>query len=67
MCVFIGNILVDFIIIINGHSTVYCVVNFPENCIGLIGSVCVHIRRSYLCLSHVYMDLYCGECYYSCL
>ena len=34
MCVFIGNILVDFLNIKIGRGTLYCVVHFPENCIG---------------------------------
>ena len=42
------------------------VVHFPEN-YRLSGFVCVHIRRSNSYLSHVYMDLYCGEFYYSWL
>ena len=29
------------------------------------GFVCVHIRQSNLCLSHVYMDLCCGDCYFT--
>ena len=35
-CVIIGNIFVDFLKLLrNGlSSTVYCVVQFPENCIG---------------------------------
>ena len=31
----------------------------------LSGFVCVHIHHSNLCLSYLYMDLCCAECYYS--
>ena len=41
--------------------------SFPRKLYRLSGFVCVHIRRSNLWLSHPYIDLCCGECYYSCL
>ena len=47
---------------------VQCIVfSFPRQLYMLSGFVCVHIRQYNLCLSHVYIDLCCGDGFYSCL
>ena len=58
MCVFIGNIFVDFLLLKNGRSAVYSVVNFPENCIGCVGLhvytyanlTCVYLKFIWTCV-----------------
>ena len=59
MCVFICNIFSFFLEKID--------VFISQKTVWVIGFVCVHIHQSHLCLFHVYLDLCCGECYYSCL
>ena len=55
VCVFIGNIIAHFFLL--NVDVVQCTVLFiSQKLCMLSGFVCVHIRRSNLYLSHVYMD-----------